>query len=126
MWIALGFIPPSSDLREIGKDIGEEYFDILVKKLSFDKGDNCYKMHDLLHGWTWFVSAQECLRVADYGEALAQIFKNWKAKLSSFTRWIYVKNENGFRIVELEHMNELHRLNKKGVGGEERSNFFEM
>ncbi|KAH0453388.1 hypothetical protein IEQ34_017712 [Dendrobium chrysotoxum] len=75
MWIALGFIPPSSDQREIGKDTGEKYFDILVKKLSFDKGDNCYKIHDLLHEWARFVSAQERLRVADCDEVLAQIFK---------------------------------------------------
>ncbi|KAH0464373.1 hypothetical protein IEQ34_007159 [Dendrobium chrysotoxum] len=35
---------------------------------------------------------------------------DWKAKLSSTTWRIYVKNENGFKIVKLEHMSELRRL----------------
>ncbi|XP_020685075.2 putative disease resistance protein RGA4 [Dendrobium catenatum] len=65
MWIALGFIQPSSNQRETMEDIGGRYFDVLVKKALFDEVGDDYKMHDLIHESASKFFAQVCSKLVD-------------------------------------------------------------
>ncbi|PKU80399.1 Disease resistance protein RGA2 [Dendrobium catenatum] len=79
MWIALGFIQLPNIPGETLKDVGERYFDFLVKKSLFDKFQSkhgiYYKLHDLLHMLVRSVSTQECFSVIGDEELLLGIPK---------------------------------------------------
>ncbi|KAL0920651.1 hypothetical protein M5K25_009801 [Dendrobium thyrsiflorum] len=71
MWIALGFIQPSQGMTM--EDIGGRYFDVLVKKALFDKVEDDYKMHDLIHESASKFFAYECGKLVDDKESSLKI-----------------------------------------------------
>ncbi|KAA8518014.1 hypothetical protein F0562_015488 [Nyssa sinensis] len=64
-WMAQGFIESSNQNEEL-EDIGESYFDELVRR-SFieisEEGEGLFKMHDLVHDLAQFVASSECLTI---------------------------------------------------------------
>ncbi|XP_078175974.1 putative disease resistance protein RGA3 [Carex rostrata] len=67
MWIASGFISQQSSKEKSPEDIGEDYFDLLLRKSFFEysklqKGER-YAMHDLMHDLARNVSIGECCRI---------------------------------------------------------------
>ncbi|KAL0920739.1 hypothetical protein M5K25_009902 [Dendrobium thyrsiflorum] len=102
MWIALGFIQSSYNQGETMEDIGGRYFDILAKKSFFDKYDNYYKMHDLLHELAQSVSAQECFRVEGENELSYRIPKT--------IRHLAVSTDNIEVVRKLGKYENLHSL----------------
>ncbi|XP_078176284.1 putative disease resistance protein RGA1 [Carex rostrata] len=67
MWIAAGFIPQQSSQGKNLEDIGEDYFNLLLRKSFFEytkswKGET-YVMHDLMHDLARNVSTGECCRI---------------------------------------------------------------
>jgi NB-ARC domain/Rx N-terminal domain len=65
MWMASGFIRKRSCKEERLEDIGEEYFNHLLRKSFFEylRYKNGYIMHDLMHDLAKNVSKGECCRV---------------------------------------------------------------
>ncbi|KAI0514100.1 hypothetical protein KFK09_010134 [Dendrobium nobile] len=110
MWIALGFIQPSLDQEETMEDIGERYFDVLVKKSFFDKfykyggykNLSYYKMHDFLHKLAQSIFVQECLRV-EYDTKLP-------SKIPETLRHLSVQTTNLNVLRKIEKFKHLHSL----------------
>ncbi|XP_028550111.1 putative disease resistance protein RGA4 [Dendrobium catenatum] len=102
-WIALGFIQPSDHIQgEIMEDIGERYFDVLVKKNFFDKFEGYYKVHDLMHELAQSLSIYECLRVED-GANLSSI-------IPKTLRYLSVSTTNQDIIKKIGQFKYLHAL----------------
>ncbi|KAH0461879.1 hypothetical protein IEQ34_009454 [Dendrobium chrysotoxum] len=101
-WIALGFIQPSHIPGETMEDIGGRYFDVLVKKNFFDKFEQYYKMHDLIHELAQSVSIHECLRVEDSTKLPSIIPKT--------LRYLSVKTTNPDIIKKIGQFKYLHSL----------------
>ncbi|KAJ3709257.1 hypothetical protein LUZ61_012962 [Rhynchospora tenuis] len=77
MWVASGFIRQQSGLEERPEDIGEEYFNHLLRKSFFEQrngydGEKNYILHDLMHELARNVSKGECFR-ADPNSKLIDI-----------------------------------------------------
>ncbi|KAI0496773.1 hypothetical protein KFK09_023097 [Dendrobium nobile] len=101
MWIALGFIQLSQGM--IMEDIGERYFDVLVKKNLFDKVGYHYKMHDLIHESASKFFAQKCGKlVGDEESSLNQI--------SETIRHLYVQTTNLDILRKIENFKHLRSL----------------
>ncbi|XP_078166818.1 disease resistance protein RGA2-like [Carex rostrata] len=66
-WVALDFIQPSDDNRNV-EDIGLEYFEIMVANSIFhpvDETHKWYTMHDLFHDLAENLSVGDCFRVTN-------------------------------------------------------------
>ncbi|KAJ4780903.1 Disease resistance protein RGA2 [Rhynchospora pubera] len=67
MWMASGFLGQQSWEEQRPEDIGEDYFNILLRKSFFEvskiKGQGYYVMHDLIHELATNVYEGECCRV---------------------------------------------------------------
>ncbi|XP_078154175.1 putative disease resistance protein RGA3 [Carex rostrata] len=66
MWMASGFIRQEFHEEDRQEEIGEEYFNHLLRKSFFERypnKNNVYVMHDLLHDLAQNVSKGECSRV---------------------------------------------------------------
>ncbi|XP_028557280.1 putative disease resistance protein RGA4 [Dendrobium catenatum] len=104
MWISLGFIQPSQGIE----DIGERYFDVLLKKALFDKVKyDCivrddYKMHDLIHESASKFFAQECVDVLDDEKSFL--------KISETIRHLSVLNAKPYILSKIEKFKHLHSL----------------
>ncbi|KAA8518005.1 hypothetical protein F0562_015479 [Nyssa sinensis] len=64
LWMALGFIESSNQNEEL-EDIGESYFNELVRRsfIEVAEEEEEFKMHDLVHDLAQFVAASECLTI---------------------------------------------------------------
>ncbi|XP_020691528.1 disease resistance protein RGA2-like [Dendrobium catenatum] len=100
MWIALGFIHPSQGMTM--EDIGGRYFDVLVKKALFDKVEDDYKMHDLIHESASKFFAQECGKLVDDEES--------SLKISETIRHLSVRTTNPNILRKIEKFKHLHSL----------------
>ncbi|KAL0928377.1 hypothetical protein M5K25_000254 [Dendrobium thyrsiflorum] len=100
MWIALGFIQPSQEMTM--EDIGRRYFDVLVKKALFDKVDDDYKMHDLIHESASNFFAQECGKLVDDEESSLKNFET--------IRHLSVRTTNPIILRKIEKFKHLHSL----------------
>ncbi|KAH0463426.1 hypothetical protein IEQ34_008008 [Dendrobium chrysotoxum] len=100
MWIALGFIQPSQGMTM--EDIGERYFDVLVKKNLLDKVGDDYKMHDLIHESVSKFFAQKCDEVVDDEKS--------SLKISETIRHLSVLNANLDILRKIEKFKYLHSL----------------
>ncbi|KAL0920329.1 hypothetical protein M5K25_009457 [Dendrobium thyrsiflorum] len=120
MWIALGFIQqPDHNQEWTMEDIGEMYFDVLVKKNFFDKFDDVrryYKMHDLIHELAQSVSINECLRVED-GTKLSSIIPKTLRHLSVETTNSDIIKKIG-RFKYLHSLFFFHRTYNRGLEAE--------
>ncbi|XP_078153541.1 disease resistance protein RGA2-like isoform X2 [Carex rostrata] len=84
-WIALDFIQPSNDKRNV-EDIGLEYFEIMIANSIFhptDKTHKSYTMHDLFHDLAEKLSAEDCFRVT-----------NAERKIPSTVQHVYLEVDN--------------------------------
>ncbi|KAJ1688721.1 hypothetical protein LUZ63_012876 [Rhynchospora breviuscula] len=66
MWMASSFLRQKSREQKRPEDIGEDYFDILLRKSFFEvskTNEGYYVMHDLIHELATNVSEGECCRV---------------------------------------------------------------
>ncbi|KAJ4779933.1 Disease resistance protein RGA2 [Rhynchospora pubera] len=66
MWMASGFLQQKSREQKRPEDIGEDYFNILLRKSFFEVSkieEGYYVMHDLIHELATNVSEGECCRV---------------------------------------------------------------
>ncbi|KAG1348197.1 putative disease resistance RPP13-like protein 1 [Cocos nucifera] len=64
MWMAQGYILPRG--RRGMKDMGDEYFNDLLKRSFFDPLDNgLYKMHDMIHDLAKLAAGNECYAIVD-------------------------------------------------------------
>ncbi|CAN6206830.1 unnamed protein product [Urochloa humidicola] len=61
IWIALGFIQPQGRRRM--EEIGGSYFDELLSRFFFQNQKNGYVMHDAMHDLAQSVSIDQCLRL---------------------------------------------------------------
>ncbi|KAI0514117.1 hypothetical protein KFK09_010151 [Dendrobium nobile] len=102
MWIALGFIQPSSNQRETMEDIGGRYFDVLVKKALFDKGEYNYKMHDLIHESASRFFAQVSGKLVDDEES--------SLKIPETLRHLFVRTINPNILKKIEKFKHLRSL----------------
>ncbi|XP_020698612.2 putative disease resistance protein RGA3 [Dendrobium catenatum] len=110
MWIALGFIQPSQEMTM--EDIGGRYFDVLVKKVLFDKFEikfysnkvvgYYYKMHDLIHESASRFFAHVCGKVVDHEES--------SLKISETIRHLSVLNAKPNILRKIEKLKHLHSL----------------
>ncbi|KAL0928351.1 hypothetical protein M5K25_000228 [Dendrobium thyrsiflorum] len=100
MWIALGFIQPSEEMTM--EDIGRRYFDVLVKKALFDKVDDDYKMHDLIHESASKFFAHECGKLVDDEESSLKNFET--------IRHLSVRTTNPVILRKIEKFKHLHSL----------------
>ncbi|KAL0920789.1 hypothetical protein M5K25_009958 [Dendrobium thyrsiflorum] len=100
MWISLGFIQPSQG--KITEDIGGSYFDVLVKKILFDKVGDGYKMHDLIHESASKFFAQKCGKLVDD--------KVSSLKISETIRHLSVQTTNPDIIKKIGQFKHLHSL----------------
>ncbi|XP_028549932.1 putative disease resistance protein RGA4 [Dendrobium catenatum] len=101
MWIALGFIQPFQGT--IMEDIGERYFNVLVKKNLIDKVGDDYKMHNLIHESASKLFAQKCGKlVVDKESPLNQI--------SETIRHLSVQTTNLDILRKIEKFKHLHSL----------------
>ncbi|KAL0928345.1 hypothetical protein M5K25_000221 [Dendrobium thyrsiflorum] len=100
MWIALGFIQPSQEMTM--EDIGRRYFDVLVKKALFDKVDDDYKMHDLIHESASKFFAHECGKLVDDEESSLKNFET--------IRHLSVRTTNPVILRKIENFKHLHSL----------------
>ncbi|KAJ3684087.1 hypothetical protein LUZ61_013251 [Rhynchospora tenuis] len=72
MWITSGFIWQHSCQEERLEDIGEDYFNHLLRKSIFEPwGKKRYVMHDLIHEMARNVSNGECFRVVQNDKSIA-------------------------------------------------------
>ncbi|PKU77867.1 Putative disease resistance protein RGA4 [Dendrobium catenatum] len=101
-WIALDFIQLSYNQGETMEDTGGRYFDTLVKKSFFDKYDNYYKMHDLLHKLAQSVSTQECFRIEGEFEL--------SYRIPETIRHLAVNTNNLEVVRKIEKFKNLHSL----------------
>ncbi|XP_078179438.1 putative disease resistance protein RGA4 [Carex rostrata] len=72
MWMTSGFIHKELHAGESSEDIGEEYFNHLLRKSFFQQqawGNNIYVMHDLIHDLAQNVSKGECCRIEINGKS---------------------------------------------------------
>ncbi|KAL0920622.1 hypothetical protein M5K25_009769 [Dendrobium thyrsiflorum] len=100
MWIALGFIQPSRGMTM--EDIGESYFDVLVKKTLLEKVGDDYKMHDLIHESASKFFAHECGKFVGDEESSLEI--------SETVRHLYVlnaKSDISRKIEKFKHVRSL-------------------
>ncbi|XP_020694281.1 putative disease resistance RPP13-like protein 1 [Dendrobium catenatum] len=104
MWIALGFIQSTYNPGETMEDIGGRYFDTLVKKSFFDKYDNYYKMHDLLHELAQSVSAQECFRIEGENELTYSIPETIRHLAINSNNFELFKNIGKFKNLHSLHL----------------------
>ncbi|KAL0928352.1 hypothetical protein M5K25_000229 [Dendrobium thyrsiflorum] len=100
MWIALGFIQLSQEMTM--EDIGRRYFDVLVKKALFDKVEDDYKMHDLIHESASKFFAQECGKLVDDEESSLKNFET--------IRHLFVRTTNQNIFKKIEKFKHLHSL----------------
>ncbi|KAL0920632.1 hypothetical protein M5K25_009780 [Dendrobium thyrsiflorum] len=100
MWIALGFIQPSPGMTM--EDIGEKYFDVLVKKTLLEKVGDDYKMHDLIHESASKFFAQEYGKLGDDEES--------SLKISETIRHLSIKTTNPNTIQKIGQFKYLHSL----------------
>ncbi|KAI0503761.1 hypothetical protein KFK09_014703 [Dendrobium nobile] len=100
MWIALGFIQPSQEMTM--EDIGGRYFDALVKKALFDKVEDDYKMHDLIHESASKFFAQVCGKFVDDQKP--------SLKISETIRHLSVLNAKLDILRNIEKLKHLHSL----------------
>ncbi|KAL0928358.1 hypothetical protein M5K25_000235 [Dendrobium thyrsiflorum] len=100
MWIALGFIQPSEEMTM--EDIGRRYFDVLVKKALFDKVDDDYKMHDLIHESASKFFAHECGQLVDDEESSLKNFET--------IRHLSIRTTNPVILRKIEKFKHLHSL----------------
>ncbi|KAL0928376.1 hypothetical protein M5K25_000253 [Dendrobium thyrsiflorum] len=100
MWIALGFIQPSQEMTM--EDIGRRYFDVLIKKALFDKVDDDYKMHDLIHESASKFFAHECGKLVDDEESSLKNFET--------IRHLSVRTTNPVILRKIEKFKHLHSL----------------
>ncbi|KAL0920623.1 hypothetical protein M5K25_009771 [Dendrobium thyrsiflorum] len=100
MWIALGFIQPSQGMTM--EDIGERYFDVLVKKTLLERAGDDYKMHDLIHE-----SASKFFAL-EYGELLDD--EESSLKISETIRHLSIETTNPNIIKKIGQFKCLHSL----------------
>ncbi|KAL0928374.1 hypothetical protein M5K25_000250 [Dendrobium thyrsiflorum] len=100
MWIALGFIQPSQGM--IMEDIGRRYFDVLVKKALFDKVDDDYKMHDLIHESASKFFEHKCSKLVDDEESSLKNFET--------IRHLSVRTTNPDILRKIEKFKHLHSI----------------
>ncbi|KAJ4806427.1 Disease resistance protein RGA2 [Rhynchospora pubera] len=74
MWMACGFIQQQSCQEERPEDIGENYFNLLLRKSFYEKSHSWhgerYVIHDLMHEVAKNVSNGECCRIASNDKSL--------------------------------------------------------
>ncbi|KAI0514161.1 hypothetical protein KFK09_010195 [Dendrobium nobile] len=102
MWIALGFIQPSSSQRETMEDIGGRYFDVLVKKALFDEVGDDYKMHDFIHESASKFFAQVCSKLVD--DEVSSL------KIPETLRHLFVRTTNPNILKKIEKFKHLRSL----------------
>ncbi|KAJ4779934.1 Disease resistance protein RGA2 [Rhynchospora pubera] len=72
MWMTSGFIRQHSCQEERLEDIGEDFFNHLLRKSIFEPwGKKQYVMHDLIHEMAEIVSNGECFRVIPNDKSIA-------------------------------------------------------
>ncbi|KAI0514110.1 hypothetical protein KFK09_010144 [Dendrobium nobile] len=100
MWVALGFIQPSQEMNI--EDIGGRYFDVLVKKALFDKVEDDYKMHDLIHESASRFFAQVCGKLVDDEES--------SLKIPETLRHLFVRTTNPNILKKIKKFKHLRSL----------------
>ncbi|XP_028552221.1 putative disease resistance protein RGA3 [Dendrobium catenatum] len=109
MWIALGFIQSSPGMTM--EDIGGKYFDVLVKKVLFNKFEvehydlpvtYNYKMHDLIHESASRFFSQVCCKLV--GNEVSSL------KISETIRHLSVLNAKPDILRKIEKLKHLHSL----------------
>ncbi|KAJ3694765.1 hypothetical protein LUZ60_000142 [Juncus effusus] len=101
MWIGSGLIQLGMDNKRL-EDAGAENFNTLIKKSFFclsEDSENCYIMHDLMHGMVVTVSSGECLRTDDVSESIPKTIRH-----------LSIKIKNLIAIKEISHVKHLQSL----------------
>ncbi|XP_078153659.1 disease resistance protein RGA2-like [Carex rostrata] len=103
MWICSGFIQQQSSQEERPEDIGEDYFNLLLRKSFFEyvelrKGERRYVMHDLVHELAQNISFGECCRIEPNDKSIT---------IPSTVRHVYVHECEMERVSHLENLRSL-------------------
>ncbi|XP_078150924.1 disease resistance protein RGA2-like [Carex rostrata] len=107
MWICSGFIRQQSSQEERPEDIGEDYFNLLLKKSFFEYGGESwfwggkklyYVMHDLVHELAQNVSHGECCRIECNDESIT---------IPSTVRHVYIDEREMEKVSHLENLRSL-------------------
>ncbi|XP_078153775.1 putative disease resistance protein RGA1 isoform X2 [Carex rostrata] len=103
MWICSGFVQQQSSQEERLEDIGEDYFNLLLRKSFFEygelrKGERRYVMHDLVHELAQNISFGECCRIEPNDKSIT---------IPSTVRHVYVHECEMERVSHLENLRSL-------------------
>ncbi|XP_078153783.1 disease resistance protein RGA2-like [Carex rostrata] len=105
MWICSGFIRQQSSQEERPEDIGEDYFNILLRKSFFEyvekeswKGARRYVMHDLVHELAQNVSYGECCRIEHNDKSIT---------IPTTVQHVYVHELEMEKVSHLENLRSL-------------------
>ncbi|XP_078181305.1 putative disease resistance protein RGA3 [Carex rostrata] len=102
MWMAVGIIPRQLCQNKQPEDVGEDYFNHLLRKSFFEysksrKGDR-YVMHDLMHELAEIVSYGECCRIEPNDKSIT---------VPSNVRHVSVHEHEIAKISHLENLRSL-------------------
>ncbi|XP_078153782.1 disease resistance protein RGA2-like isoform X2 [Carex rostrata] len=105
MWICSGFIRQQSSQEKSPEDIGEDYFNLLLRKSFFecveseDIGEaERYVMHDLMHELAQNVSKGECCRIEHNDKSIT---------IPNTVRHVYVHEHEMEKVSHLENIRSL-------------------
>ncbi|XP_078154676.1 disease resistance protein RGA2-like [Carex rostrata] len=98
MWICSGFVQQPSSQEERPEDIGEDYFNLLLRKSFFEPNCGRYVMHDLVHELAQNVSFGECCRIEPNDKSIT---------IPSTVRHVYVHECEMEKVSHLENLRSL-------------------
>ncbi|XP_020092127.1 putative disease resistance protein RGA3 [Ananas comosus] len=109
MWVAQGFIPPSSDERP--EDVGDRYFEELVDRSFFQPvWNDKYMMHSLIHELAQSIGSDEFFTFADRPRGILSRIARHIAFSSRTARHITVRTDD---LLQLERALKNNNINLK-------------